>query len=50
MTATTEPSGLRAGAVTPAQAAALAYVRAVALRERHTALTAIARELATRPD
>ncbi|MGI5521186.1 DUF3626 domain-containing protein [Micromonospora sp. CA-259024] len=45
-TATSEPGGPRAVTLTPPQVAALAYVRSLATPERHTALAAIARELA----
>ncbi|SIM65055.1 DUF3626 domain-containing protein [Micromonospora cremea] len=47
MTATTEPGGLPAVALTPAQTAALAHVRSIAVAERPAALAALARELAT---
>ncbi|MFF4879859.1 DUF3626 domain-containing protein [Micromonospora sp. NPDC000668] len=55
MTATAEPGGPPAVALTAAQAAALAYVRSLAFAERPAALAAVARELAAadvghRPD
>ncbi|TNH29979.1 DUF3626 domain-containing protein [Micromonospora orduensis] len=46
MTATTEPDGRLATALAPGQAAALAYVRSLAVVERPAALATIARELA----
>ncbi|MEU7607801.1 DUF3626 domain-containing protein [Micromonospora sp. NPDC049204] len=46
MTATSERGGLRAAALTPAQAAAVAYVRSVAVVERPAALATIVRHLA----
>lgn len=46
MTATSERGGLRSGSLTPAQAAALAYVRSSAVTERPAALATIARHLA----
>ena len=46
MTATSERPRLRAAALTPAQTAALAYVRSLAVVERPAALDGIARELA----
>ncbi|MFF0253364.1 DUF3626 domain-containing protein [Micromonospora zamorensis] len=47
MTATSERGGLRAAALTPAQTAAVAYVRSLAVVERPAALATIARQLAT---
>ncbi|MEU7780139.1 DUF3626 domain-containing protein [Micromonospora parva] len=45
MTATTESGSSRAAALTPAQTAALAHVRSLAVAERRAALDIIAREL-----
>lgn len=46
MTATSERGGLRAAALTPAQVAAVGYVRSSAVVERRVALAAVERELA----
>ncbi|MCG5472421.1 DUF3626 domain-containing protein [Micromonospora sp. LAH09] len=47
MTVTSERGGLRVAALTPAQTAAVAYVRSLAVVERPAALATIARHLAT---
>ncbi|MET7950955.1 hypothetical protein [Micromonospora sp. NPDC005324] len=47
MTATSERGGLRAAVLTPAQTAAVAYVRSLAVIERPSALATIARQLTT---